>query len=694
MSTIPLASHPRSPSLTRGLALAARRPGIWLGMIISLSFVARLTAAWSHTSPRTFPDEYLYTAIARSLAAGDGLTIRGNAAHFPALLESLLTAPLWLVGDTTAAFRLTQVVHIAAMSLAALPIYWLARRIGAPSWQALGCAAFTVALPTLLFASYMTADALAYPLALGALAAGTSSLDRSTHRGQLLFIALAGLAAFTRVQYVIIPVAYVLAALVLDRGRVRTVVRRQWIVVAAASLPVLAAVMLGPSRLLGYYRGVLDLGVSPFDLAHWLAVDAMLLCFAAGIVLVPGAIVGLYEGWRRRAPGAHRAFAILTTFFIALLLAEAALYATNGSGRFQERYLITILPLVSVAFCASVRALPHGRRAIAIAAVGLALLSMRVPLSGFTVLDGKQDSPFLMAVSRLEDAMSVGAGSLLVAAVVALLAAIAVLAAFRPRIGVPVALAAAVAVSAATSLGASSLDGASAARFETTFADRGNWTWIDDEGLGKGSVLVLPGADRNAAEAHLFWNRSLDSVLRMSRAPGIDPYGDIPTTVTAAGDLVAGGRGVSGALLVEEAYAQATFDDARLVRRTPGASVWLPEGDAHLSMLAVGRYVDGWIDRYAEIIVWPRQNAPREGAVRLKLSLPAGLPKAVIAVSGPGIERDVVVRSSHPVVLVVPFRAEAGPIRIALRGKTGFRDGSRTVVARIDRPQLVPDLRR
>jgi hypothetical protein len=692
MSTIPL-SLPHSRSLTRTLAVALRHPATWLGLIVSVSSVARLAAAWSHTSPRAFPDEYLYPAIARSLVAGDGFAVRGTPAHFPALLESLVTAPLWLVGDTTTAFRLVQGAHIVAMSLAALPVYWLARRIGAPMWQGLCCAAFTVALPSLLYSSYLTADAIGYPLALGAIAAGTAALDRPARRSQFLFIIVAGLATFARVQYVIVPIAYVCAAVVLERGNIGRVVRRQRYVLGILAVAGVAVAALGPARLLGYYRGVLTFNVSPLDLAHWVGVDAMLLAYAAGIVLVPGAIVGLAHGWRPRAHGPQRAFSLLATCFLGLLLAEAALYAANGTERFQERYLMAMLPLLAVAFCAGMRLLPAGRRPMTLAAIGIALLSMRIPLSGFTELDGKQDSPFLMAVARLEQSLTIGSGSLLVAGLAAVLALGAVVTVLKPRVGIPLALAAAIAAASAASVGATSLDHDTAARFKATFADRGSWTWIDDAGLGRGSVLVLPGADRNAAEAHLFWNRSLGSVLRMQRGPSVDPYGDSPTVIGARGRLVARGATVHGPLLAEESYAQVQFDDARLVRRTPGASLWVPRGDARVAMLTVGRFLDGWLDRYAEIVVWPGNGVPREGTVRLRLSLPAGLPKAVIAVSAPGRERDVVVRSTHPVVLVFPFRADTGPIRIALRGRTAFSDGGRTVVALADPPELVPSRR-
>ena len=58
------------------------------------SFAARFVAAWKHP-PRLFPDEYIYAQLANSIAHGR-LTIRGQSAHFPALLEPALAAPFWL----------------------------------------------------------------------------------------------------------------------------------------------------------------------------------------------------------------------------------------------------------------------------------------------------------------------------------------------------------------------------------------------------------------------------------------------------------------------------------------------------------------------------------------------------------------------------------------------------------------------
>src|SRR3972149_10431137 len=92
MTTAPPAPLPGAPLRDR---LAAVPAWLWLGGMIAISFAFRAAASLSHVAPRIFPDEYIYAALGRSLPDG-WLTIRGEPAGFPALLEPLLAGPLWL----------------------------------------------------------------------------------------------------------------------------------------------------------------------------------------------------------------------------------------------------------------------------------------------------------------------------------------------------------------------------------------------------------------------------------------------------------------------------------------------------------------------------------------------------------------------------------------------------------------------
>src|SRR5205823_10551057 len=210
----------------------------------------------------------------------------------------------------------------------------------------------------------------------------------------------------------------VVGAVVLARRRF---LRVQALPLGRLALPVAAAAALGPSRVLGYYSGIAHLKVSAGSIVHWAAVDAMLLAYSAGWILVPGALIGFALALARPRNRAERSFGVLVAVFAVGLFTEAALYASSGSTRFQERYLFTLLPLVAPAFGLYVaRGWPR-RLWLGALAAGMVVLSARIPLSGFTAADNKQDSPFLFAVFRLECILGVGSGALAVALVAGVL---------------------------------------------------------------------------------------------------------------------------------------------------------------------------------------------------------------------------------------------------------------------------------
>ena len=629
-----------------------------LTILVGVSAVARVAAALAHSAPRLFPDEYIYASLARSLAHGS-LTIRGEPAHFPALLEPLAAAPLTLLGDAGTAYRLTQGLHAVAVSVAAVPVYLLARRVGLSSRSGLLCAALTLLLPTLVYASYVTADALALPLALGAVAAGVAALERPTTRSQLAFLSLAVLATATRVQYVVLPAAFLVAALVVERGSLKQMVRQQRLVVVLLALPALALVATGPAHALGYYSTVLDLRLDPGALATWLATDAMLLCYAVGWVLVPLALLGLTVGLARPVGRAEQAFAALAASLVALLLGEAALYAANGSERFQERYLIALLPLAPVLACLGARRL-NGRSArIAVGLLSgiLFVVAATVPLSQYTQLSSKQDSPMLWAVAKLEETLGTGGASLTVSLVAAALAGLAALAAWRPRSGVPIVFAAAAIALALTGSAAVALDIELSNRVVRTFSGPSP-SWVDDAGLGQVSVLQTPFSSRAGISQQLFWNSSVDRILHLPDSSEVDAYGSIPTRIAPDGRIVAGGRIIRTPLLVEEYASWVALDGATLVRRTAGSALWRPDGTPRVAAMLAGRYLDGWLGAVSTLTVWPNGAAPREGAVRLALRLPDGVPATTtLDLRGPGYSRALTIAPGSQTVVEIPFRA-------------------------------------
>ncbi len=98
------------------------------------------------------------------------------------------------------------------MSLAAVPVFLLARRLGLSGRVSLAVAALSVLVPDLVYASFISSEALAYPLVLTAVYFAVSALARPTRRAQIGFVAFAGLATLARVQFAALPIVFLVAA--------------------------------------------------------------------------------------------------------------------------------------------------------------------------------------------------------------------------------------------------------------------------------------------------------------------------------------------------------------------------------------------------------------------------------------------------------------------------------------------------
>lgn len=308
-----------------------------LAVTVVTSAVVRSLFAWKHSVPRLFPDEYIYTAISRSIAHGH-LQIRSATVHFPGIFEPILAAPIWRFLATPTAYHIVQVENAVAVSLAAIPIYAIARMLGLSTVYSLAAAIYGLLIPELVLVAYTSSDAVGYPLALGAIAFALSALERPTTARQIWFLAFVSLATLTRVQYFVLVPAYIVAAIVLER---RAVWRRHRVAVLAL-VPVAVLALIAA---LGYYAE--GLGATRFDLnfVKWFFLQMFLLTIEAGVVIIPGAVAALVRPRNRRELG----FAAFAGTLALLLLIEATQHAAD-SLEFKERYLFVLLALIPVAF--------------------------------------------------------------------------------------------------------------------------------------------------------------------------------------------------------------------------------------------------------------------------------------------------------------------------------------------------------
>ena len=304
------------------------------------------------------PDEFIYSSLARGVAETGLPSYLGHAVEFPAVLTAYLTAPFWLLADTTVAYHLVQSAGALAFSLAAIPVYLLARRLSLSTNTALLLAAGTLVLPDLALSSLLVSEPFAFVLFSFTFWAGHRALlsERSLS-DQLLFLVLLVALCLTRTQFIILPVAYLFALVtqgLLDQ-RLREALRAQLPLLVAFALPLPIVAVLGLSRVFGFYSAIGDfLTPSPTIFVHWLLLNLLVLGLSCGWLLAPGALVGIVATLGRPRDRAERSFALL---FLPLLLGQLA-QATIISAQVKDaqgRYLIYLLPLLLIQFALAAR---------------------------------------------------------------------------------------------------------------------------------------------------------------------------------------------------------------------------------------------------------------------------------------------------------------------------------------------------
>src|SRR5213592_4124728 len=241
-----------------------------------------------HATPTVFNDELLYAKLSQSIAAGHGLAIRGEHFFFPAPLASLVQAPVWLLHSMTHAYAAAKLLNAAVMSAAVFPSYWLARRVVRPSFALLTAAA-AVATPAMVYHAFLMSEALAYPVFLCAVAV----LVRGVEKPTIAVPVVCALAIATRVQFLVLPLAYLAAVAVCERGRYHRHA------LPAALTGLLVAALIGIPGALGQYGEATHIGHAPGAVAHWALTTGYLLPFSLGLAIVPGAIFGLMRTWRQ-----------------------------------------------------------------------------------------------------------------------------------------------------------------------------------------------------------------------------------------------------------------------------------------------------------------------------------------------------------------------------------------------------------
>lgn len=367
---------------------ARRRELLSVSALVLVAFGVYAFLAHLVENPRIFVDELIYMDASSAVAHGHGLQVRGSdyggAPGYP-----LLLAPLQLLSaNRSTAYELIKLTNALLFALAAVPIYFLARRL-LTFRSSLVVTALSLAIPSAVYVGLVFTESLAYVVASAALYAMLRALERPTPRRQL--VALVALAAcyLVRTQFVAFYAAFLVGLLVLvlrGEGSRRERLTTLW--PSAAS--VLLAVMGGAIQFARHGSGALgrydnlwrtyDVG----SVARWFVYHVADLALYLGlvpIVVLPAALLVLHRR-AREGSAVHGAFLMLfaTVNVFALLLVAAFATTPFGGGRLHDRYLFYVLPLWFVAGAVWLRdGAPRPVRAVGAGAVLLLVVIAVLP---------------------------------------------------------------------------------------------------------------------------------------------------------------------------------------------------------------------------------------------------------------------------------------------------------------------------
>ena len=368
----------------------------WLTGIVVASIVFRWWYGRGMIAPFIMVDELIYSDLARSLAAGNGLEVRGEP-YLVSLIYPLLLAPVYAIFDSLPdAYAAVKVVNAVVMSLAAVPAYMLARRV-LPAGFSLFAALLAVVVPSMVYTGTVMTENAFYPAFLLFAWALVRMLERPTPAAQLLVLGLGAGTVLIRVQAVALLFAALTAPLLLRRS-LRPYRLLYGITVGGAALVLLAQVVRGGSlsSLLGAYKVVGETGYDLGEALRFLLWHVAELDLYLGVFPLVAFAVLLTQA-RKLEPPLQAFLAAATALSVWVLLVVSTFASQFASNRIQERNMFFLAPLFLIALLAWVdRGAARPRPAAIVAAVALGVLPALIPFERFLETGVKSDTLMLL----------------------------------------------------------------------------------------------------------------------------------------------------------------------------------------------------------------------------------------------------------------------------------------------------------
>jgi hypothetical protein len=612
---------------------------VCLGLLLGIAALVRLWLTRDIPAPWIMMDEVVYSELAKSFASSGEFLIR----EYPTALFTLyaiLVAPAWSWAEVETAYTLTKAANVVLMTLAAVPVFFWARRFVSPGYGLLATA-LVLAMPAFVYTGMVMTENAFFPAFMLAAFAIALTLERPTLlRLGLVFGAIA-IACAVRIQGVVLlamlPPA-ILIKVLLDLRADGTVLavrpflaalRRYWIPLAAVAVLAVGYLVVQRARGeplatgLGAYEITGETQYSLSAATRWFLYHLGEIALSVGVLPVSALIVccGVAARWKGDSTAAERAFLAVAVSSL-LVVAQVAVYASQFSFRVEERNMFYVAPLFFMALVLWLdRGLQRPPALTAIAILVPAALLVMIPFETLLNISLVSDSFALIPLFRLTQRLAGGAEEVRLLLGLGLIGAGVLFAVFPRRLAAVL-----VPASLMVFLLVSSVSVFRAVRFQSVGAgaapQAADPSWVDHT-IGTEPRAAFLYTQEIGPNPHIFWqtefwNRAVGSVYQVQvEAPGnpgsgstvdprtgrvivTDPRGRFPPQFTVAdsdvpivGDVVTRG----GLLTLYR-----VDPPLRLVEQTGGV------------------HADGWMGADAAYNYYSAPNGKRPQAVSVTVS--------------------------------------------------------------------------
>jgi dolichyl-phosphate-mannose-protein mannosyltransferase len=397
-ATAPVRARDRASALARAIPVWA-----WLTGIVVLSTGIRYALTRQAVAPWIMVDELIYSELAKSFAATGHFLVRDHTTGAYGYVYPILIAPAWAAfKGVPDAYAAAKGIDSLVMSLAAIPTYFIARRV-LGTWLSLAAAALAVAVPSMVYTGTLMTENVFYSVFLAAVLALIAWLDRPTLVSTAILAGLCLFAFLTRAQAIALAPAVLTAPLLLAGREAFRRYRLMYLLIGiGAALVVVEQVARGRSvfGIFGAYQVAGSSHYSSSEVIRWFLYHVSELDLSLGVLPFAALLVLAFS--LKTLPRAEKVFVSVTVAVSFWLVLEVATFASEQSFRVEERNMFYLAPLYLVALLVWIeRGLPRGTVWATAAIIVAAALPGALPYARLIGLNAISDTIALIPLGWL-----------------------------------------------------------------------------------------------------------------------------------------------------------------------------------------------------------------------------------------------------------------------------------------------------